>query len=211
MSAKIILQVILFGLALSMDAFAVSITDGLIYKDINKKKSFFIAFVFGFMQALMPLLGYFLVELVQTIVGKTGSKGTIDIVVITVTWVAFSLLLIIGTKMLVEGILAIRKSNEQKENKLFNVKEILLFGVATSIDALAVGVSLHAGISTNTTIFLHVSIIMIITFILSFIGTQLGGAINKLLKGKYEISCIVGGAILILLAVWVVLSHYLGI
>lgn len=211
MSGRIILQVILFGIALSMDAFAVSITDGLIYRDISKKKSLFIASVFGVMQALMPLIGYWLVELVKTIAGASGGDRAIKIVVLIVTWLAFALLILIGLKMLIEGIKAMQKAQEEKKSKLFNIKEVLLFGIATSIDALAVGVSLHAGVSNNVTIFLHVTIIMVITFALSFVGTQLGGVINKLLKGKYEISCVIGGCILILLGVWVVLSHYLGI
>ena len=84
-------------------------------------------------------------------------------------------------------------------------------GVATAIDAMAVGVSLHAGLSNNFTIWLHVSIICVITFGLSLIGLFLGKQILKLLKGKTEISVIIGGSILVLLAVWVVLSHYLGI
>ena len=67
MTWEIILKIILLGIALSMDAFAVSVTDGLTYTDINKKKSFFIAGVFGFMQALMPLVGYWLVEIYHKI------------------------------------------------------------------------------------------------------------------------------------------------
>ncbi len=211
MSWAIILQVILFGIALSMDAFAVSITDGLVYRDIDKKKSCFIAGVFGVMQALMPLIGYWLVELVKAIASASGGDKAIKIVVKVVTWVAFTLLILIGIKMIIEGIKDIKEKDEKKKVKTFKVKEVLLFGIATSIDALAVGVSLNAGLSNNSTIFLHVSIIMVITFILSFIGTQLGGAINKLLKGKYEISCVIGGSILILLGIWVVVSHYLGI
>jgi len=211
MTGAIILQVILFGIALSMDAFAVSITDGLIYKDFNKKKSLFIAITFGVMQAIMPLIGYWLVELVNAVAGKTGGPDAIKIVVLVVTWLAFSLLIFIGSKMVIEGIIEVRKTSEKKKSKLFSYKEVLIFGVITAIDALAVGVSLHTGLSNNSTIFLHVSIIMVITFIISFLGTQLGNFFNKILKGKFEISCIIGGIILILLGIWVVLSHYLGL
>ena len=84
-------------------------------------------------------------------------------------------------------------------------------GVATAIDALAVGVSLHAGISTAVTIWLHVVIIMAVTFGLSLVGTLLGGAVVKLFKGKYEITVVIGGCVLILLGVWVILSHYFGL
>ena len=113
--------------------------------------------------------------------------------------------------MLIEGIIEIRKPAEEKQAKLFSVKEVLVMGVATAIDAMAVGVSLHSDLSTNTTIWLHIAIIGVITFGISLIGLFLGKQILKLLKGKTEISVIIGGCILILLAVWVVLSHYLGI
>ena len=211
MTFEIIAKIILFGIALAMDAFAVSITDGLIYSDINKKKSFFIAATFGIMQALMPVIGFFAVEIVSLIVGNSGSTQAIEIFDVVITWISFGLLLFIGGKMLVEGIIEIRKPAEEKKAKLFSVKEVLIMGVATAIDAMAVGVSLHAGMSTNVTIWLHVSIICVITFGISLIGLFLGKQILKLLKGKTEISVIIGGCILILLAIWVVLSHYLGI
>ena len=211
MTLEIIAKIILFGIALAMDAFAVSITDGLIYSDINKKKSFFIAATFGIMQALMPVIGFFAVEIVSLIVGNSGSAQAVEIFSIVITWVSFVLLIFIGGKMLIEGIIEIRKPAEEKKAKLFSVKEVLIMGVATAIDAMAVGVSLHAGMSTNVTIWLHVSIICVITFGISLIGLFLGKQILKLLRGKTEISVIIGGCILILLAVWVVLSHYLGI
>lgn len=210
MTLEILLQIILLGIALAMDAFAVSITDGLIYTDISKKKIFFIATVFGVMQALMPLLGYFIIELVAVIVGNGGSNAG-QILATVVTWLAFGLLLIIGTKMLIEAIIELRKPIEEKNPKLFSVKEVLVMGIATSIDALAAGITMHAGLSNNATVWLHVSIILVITFGISLIGLFLGKQIMKLLKGKYEISGIIGGIILILLAVWVVVSHYSGL
>ncbi len=113
--------------------------------------------------------------------------------------------------MLIEALLNIKKPAEEKKIKLFSYKEVFIMGIATSIDALATGVAFHSNISTNQTIFLHASIIMVCTFIISLLGIILARQIHKLLKGKYEITSIVGGTILILLAVWVVLSHYLGI
>ena len=211
MTWEIIANIILFGIALAMDAFAVSVTDGLIYKDIDKKKIFFIASTFGIMQGLMPLVGYFAVEIVSLIVGSSGSTEAIKIFGIVITWVSFGLLLFIGVKMLIEGIVEIRKPIEEKKDKLFSIKEVLIMGVATAIDAMAVGVSLHAGLSNNVTIWLHVSIICIITFAISLVGLFLGKQILKLLKGKTEITVIIGGCILILLAVWVVVSHYTGL
>ena len=70
---------------------------------------------------------------------------------------------------------------------------------------------MHADLSTTTTVWLHASIILVLTFSLSLVGLFLGKQIMKLLKGKYEISGIIGGIILILLAVWVVISHYTGL
>ena len=211
MTFEIIAKIILFGIALAMDAFAVSITDGLIYKDINKKKIFFIASTFGLMQGIMPCIGYFFIEIISLIVGSNNSADAAELFATVVTWVSFALLLLIGIKMLIEGIAEIRKPQEEKKDKLFSVKEVLIMGVATAIDALAVGVSLHAGLSNNLTIWVHISIICVITFALSLVGLFLGKQILKLFKGKTEISVIIGGCILILLAVWVILSHYLGI
>ena len=211
MSVAIILQIVLLGVALSMDAFAVSITDGLVYTDINKKKSFFIAGLFGFMQALMPLIGFWLVEIITIIVGDAGGEKAGKIMSDIVSWVAFALLIFIGGKMIIEGIVSLKKPQEEKEEKKFSYKEVIYFGFATAIDALGTGVALHSGLSNNYTIWLHVSIIMVITFIISLIGLFLGHQIEKLLKGKYEITSIIGGIILMALAVWIIVSHYAGI
>ena len=211
MTFEILIQIVLFGIALAMDAFAVSLTDGLVYSDIDKKKSFFIAGVFGLMQGLMPLIGYWLVDLVETVIGETAGNTAGEVVSKIVVWLAFVLLLFIGGKMLFEGIKEIRKPAEEKTIKKFSIKEVLIMGVATAIDALAVGVSLKAGLSTRSTIWLHVSIITLITFVICLIGLFLGKVINRLLKGKVEITSIIGGTILILLAVWVVVRHYTGL
>lgn len=211
MTLEIILEIVLLGVALSMDAFAVSITDGLTYTDIDRKKSFFIAGVFGFMQALMPLIGFWLVEVISIIVGESGGDNAGRIMADVVSWIAFGLLLIIGGKMLIEGIKNLKKPEEEKKQKKFSVKEVLYFGFATAIDALGTGVALHSGLSNTYTIWLHVSIIMIITFSISLIGLFLGNKIEKLLKGKYEVTAIIGGCILLILAVWIILSHYFGI
>jgi putative Mn2+ efflux pump MntP len=159
----------------------------------------------------MPLIGYWLVELITILVDSEAGAQAGKIMSLIVTWIAFALLLFIGGKMLIEGILDLKKDEEEKEVKLFSYKEVLLFGVATSIDALATGVAFHAGISNNITIWLHVVIIMCITFVISFAGVVIAKQVQKLLKGKYEITAIIGGIILLSLAVWIVLSHYLGI
>ena len=113
--------------------------------------------------------------------------------------------------MLVESIIELKKPQEQKEEKQFSIKNIFLYSVLTAIDALAAGVALHADLSTRTTVWLHVSIILVLTFGLSLVGLFLGKQIMKLLKGKPEISGIIGGIILILLAIWVIVSHYVGL
>lgn len=209
MTWQILLAVFFLGIGLSMDAFSVALTDGLTYTDINKRKSFFIAGTFGVMQALMPLIGFWIVELIETIAGSvTGNKAG-EIASLIVVWLAFALLLFLGIKMLIESIKEMKKPIDEKSGKKFSVKEVLFYGFATAVDALAAGVALHAGLSTVTTIWLHVSIILASTFVISLIGLFLGKQIMRLLKGKYEIAGIIGGCILILLAVWVVISHYL--
>lgn len=211
MTFAILIQIFFLGLGLSADAFSVALTDGLVYQDINKKKSVFIAFVFGFMQALMPLIGFWLVEAAEVIAGEVAGEEAGILVAKIVTWLAFVLLLFIGGKMLLEAILDLRKPQEEKKEKMFSVKEVLFYGFATAVDALAAGVALHADLSTVTTVWLHVSIILLLTFSLSLVGLFLGKQIVKLLKGRYEISGIIGGIILILLAVWVLVSHYAGL
>ena len=211
MTFEILLQIVLLGIGLSMDAFSVALVDGLTMRGINKKRSFFIAGSFGFMQGFMPLVGFWLVEGITILVGDAGGVSAGAIMSDVVSWVAFALLLLIGGKMLIEGIRDLKKPAEEKESKKFSIKEVLYFGVATAIDALGTGVALHSGLSSTTTIWLHVAIIMVITFIISLIGLFLGNRIEKLFKGKYEITAIIGGSILILLAIWIILSHYLGI
>ena len=209
MSPEIIIAIIFLGLGLSMDAFSVALVDGLTMKGITKGRSFFIAGSFGFMQAFMPLVGFWLVEIVEVIAGNVAGKEAGKIASVIVVWLAFVLLLFVGGKMLIESIISLRKPPEEKEEKVFSYRNIILYSVLTAIDALAAGVALHAEMSTTVTVWLHVSIILVITFGMSLIGLFLGKFIIRLLKGKYEISGIIGGCILILLAVWVVLSYYL--
>jgi len=220
MTAEILLKVFLFGIALSMDAFAVSVTQGLTITDLNKKRMVFIAIVYGVCQALFPLIGYWVIELIQVIVtNSVGASQGQEIAIkagqimsTVVSWLSFGLLLFIGGKMLIEAILSLKKPEEEKPICKFSYKTIFIMGVATAIDALATGVAFHSGsISTQTTIWLHASIIMVCTFIISLLGVILARQIHKLLKGKYEITSIIGGIILISLGIWVIISHYVGI
>ena len=211
MTFEIIIQIILLGIGLSMDAFSVALVDGLTMKDITKKRYFFIAGVFGVMQAIMPLIGFWLVELVERIAGDVAGAQAGNVVAAVVCWLAFGLLLLVGGKMLIESIIELKKPQEEKKEKFFSYKDVLVYGVLTAIDALAAGVTMHTGLSDGVTVWLHVSIVLLLTFSISLIGLFLGKQIMKLLKGRPEISGIIGGIILILLAVWVILSHYLGI
>lgn len=208
MNWQVLLTVFFLGIGLSMDAFSVALTDGLTYSDINKKKSLFIAGTFGVMQALMPLIGFWIVELIETIAGSVAGEKAGEIASLIVVWLAFILLMFLGIKMLIESIKEMKKPIEEKSVKKFSFKEVLFYGFATAVDALAAGVVLHAGLSTRITVWLHVSIILVLTFVISLIGLFLGKQIMRLLKGKYEIAGIIGGIILMLLAVWVVISHY---
>ena len=208
MQFDIILKVILLGIALSMDAFAVSITDGLIYTDLNKKKTVAVAGTFAVMQALMPLIGYWIIELVVFLIGEQQGASVAQLIATVLTWTAFGLLILIGGKMIIESIISIRSEEKEESAKLFSYKEVFLMGIATSIDAFATGFALHAGISTNLTVWLHVSIILIITLAICLVGIILASQIHKLLKGRHEIANLIGGVILISLAIWIVLSFY---
>lgn len=208
MDFRIIIEVILLGIALSMDAFAVSVTDGLIYTNLNKRKAASIAGTFALMQALMPLIGYWIIELVIFFIGEQRGADIANIISLTLTWTAFGLLLLIGGKMIIESIISMRKEEKEESVKLFSYKEVFIMGIATSIDAFATGFALHAGISNNLTVWLHVSLILLITLVICLIGIVLARQIHKLLKGRHEIANLIGGVILIALAIWIVLSFY---
>jgi putative Mn2+ efflux pump MntP len=184
---------ILFGIALAMDCLALSITDGLVYCDLNDKKwrPFFIAGVFALGQGLFPLIGFLLGETVSEYIDRFDH------------YVAFALLAIIGGKMLYEGIRGMIKP-EEVIPKRFSVKEVCLQGVADSIDALAVGITLPTNIHVaqgidNYRTYVACAIIAAVTFLISLIGLFAGKRIARLFKGKYEISEVVGGAVLIVL------------
>jgi len=180
-----------------------------VYTNLNKRKCFFIAGLFGILQGLMPLIGYWIVELITYYVSQEAAESALNIVSKCITWISFCLLTIIGIKMIIDAIKEIKKAPELKQDKLFSYKEVFLLGIVTSIDAFAVGISLHAGISDNSTVWLHLLIIICITFVICLLGVFLGKFFVKLFKGKYEITNIIGGVILIALAIWIVLESYL--
>lgn len=175
-----------FGLA--MDAFAVSVTNGMCYRMNTAKNALSSGLAFGLFQGLMPLIGYF--------AGHTfsGAIERFD------HWIALLLLSLIGGKMIYEAI----RDGKKPENcptRAFSVKTLTLQAVATSIDALAVGVSLGV---MQVDIFLSVGIIAAITFLCSFTGVLIGKRFGGWLQDKAEI---LGGVILILIGANIFLEH----
>lgn len=195
----LILQVALLGVSLAMDAFAVSITDGMCYGNLNKKKGVLIPVTFGVFQAAMPLAGFFLGTLFIQYIDSFDH------------YVAFGLLLIIGGKMMLDGIKELRSEEEQVKQKKFSVAEVLLQGVATSIDALAVGLSMLSmtGI-TKYNIYIFVAIIGVVTFIISLVGVILGKKIGKLFANKVSVAEIIGGVVLIAIGLKVLIEGIIG-
>lgn len=180
------LELFILAVGLSMDAFAVSVCKGLAMKKITLKKSFIVGLYFGIFQAGMPLIGYFL--------GSAFSEkiSSID------HWIAFALLSLIGVSMIKE---ALSKDEEELEDAELGFKNMSVLAIATSIDALAVGV---------TFAFLKVSIIPAVSFIgmttlvLSMIGVKIGNIFGTKYKSKAEI---VGGIILICMGIKILLEH----
>lgn len=184
---------LLMGAGLSMDAFAVSICKGLSMRKVNKKQCLVIGLFFGGFQALMPFIGWVL-----------GSQFEQYITSID-HWIAFILLGFIGGKMVVE---AIREKDEAVEvgkmDPPLDLKEMFILAIATSIDALAVGITFAF---LQVPIVEAVSIIGITTFVISVIGVYVGNFFGNRYKKKAELA---GGMILILIGVKILLEH-LGI
>lgn len=181
-------EIIFISVSLAMDAFAVSICKGLSMKKLDWKKAFIIALYFGAFQGLMPVIGYFL--------GATFS----DLVTSIDHWIAFALLSIIGGNMIKESF----DDEEEKRNDNVDFKTMIVLAIATSIDALAVGIT-FAFLKTN--IVLSVVLIGIITFVISLLGVKIGNKFGDKFQNKAELS---GGIILILIGLKILLEH-LGI
>lgn len=183
-----IFEILLIGIGLAMDAFAVSICKGLSMKKMNWKNAIIIALYFGVFQALMPLIGYFLGMTFESIV------TTFD------HWVAFALLTLIGGGMIKESF----DDEDDKKNDKVDFKTMVVLAIATSIDALAIGIT-FAFFDVN--IVLAVSIIGIITFIISVLGVKIGNRFGDKYQNKAQL---MGGIILVLLGFKILLEH-LGI
>ena len=182
-------EIFLIGIALSMDAFAVAVCKGLAMPEINYKHTVWIALYFGIFQALMPLLGWFL-----------GSQFAQYITKFT-PWIAFLLLAYIGGNMIRESF---SKDEVEEEKTGISHKELLLLALATSIDALAVGVT-FSFVELALSIGLTVAVIGCTTFALSFGGVCIGNLFGAKYKNRAEF---VGGAILILIGIKILLEHF---
>jgi putative Mn2+ efflux pump MntP len=178
------------SLGLSMDACAVSISNGMCYGNIQKKQILSTAFAFGFFQAFMPVLGFF--------IGSAFSDAIYNLD----HWIALILLGVIGGKMIIEAIKELKYPEAcLTSSKNLTSKTLLLQAIATSIDALAVGVG-FAVMKVNV---LNAALsIGIITFINSIIGCHLGKKFGELFKQKAEI---LGGLILIGIGIKIFIEH----
>lgn len=198
----LILSVFLSGVSLSMDAFAVSICDGMVYRNVTKRKAVLIPLTFGIFQAVMPIIGFYISMAFRQI----EVFDSID------HWIAFALLLIIGGKMIFDGAKDLRKKeDEELKPKNFSMASVLVQGVATSIDALFVGFGLSVmleGVVQNIQLWawISVAIIGITTFVISLVGVLIGVNVGKLFKKRASVATIVGGVVLILLGVKILLN-----
>ena len=180
-----LIELFLIAVGLSMDAFAVSVCKGLAMPKCTFKKAAIVGLWFGGFQALMQAIGYILGAQFQEAIASIDH------------WIAFVLLALIGGNMIHEAL----DNDEEEADASLDVKTMFLLAVATSIDALAIGI---------TFAFLKVSIIPavcfigIVTFIISFAGVKIGNVFGARYKNKAEI---VGGVILILLGLKILLEH----
>jgi putative Mn2+ efflux pump MntP len=179
-----IFELFLLAVGLSMDAFAVSICKGLSVKKLELKHALLAGLYFGGFQALMPVLGFL------------GGSYFADLITNYDHWIVFVLLLLIGGNMIKEAF-----GEEEKLNDSFGFKTMLLLAIATSIDALAVGVS-FAFLQVN--IVYAATFIGVTTFILSAVGIKIGNLFGSRYKSKAELA---GGIILILIGIKVLLEH----
>lgn len=185
------IEIFLIGAGLSMDAFAVSVCKGLGMRKIDRKYTVMIGLFFGVFQALMPLVGWF--------IGRRFEQYIISFD----HWIAFVLLTFIGGKMLYDTLLG-KGDDEQESFAGINYKELFVLAVATSIDALAVGIT-FAFLGMNiANILPAVAIIGVTTVVLSIVGVFIGNRFGVVYKRKAEIA---GGVVLILIGIKILLEH----
>ena len=179
-------ELFLIAVGLSMDAFAVSVCKGLSERSLRAKHYFIIGAWFGGFQALMPLIGYLLGSAFEQYITSFDH------------WVAFVLLGLIGGNMIREAF----SKDEEDQDASFGFKTMLLLAIATSIDALAVGITF--ALLPDVNIFAAIGLIGVTTFILSAFGLKVGNVFGTKYKSKAEF---VGGVILILIGTKILLEH----
>lgn len=185
-----LVEFLLLGVGLAMDAFAVSICKGLAMRKVNKKQAVIIALFFGGFQAIMPVIGWLLCKGFQTYIEAFDH------------WIAFALLAFIGVKMIIE---TLREKEDdvviEEMDPPLDMKEMLMLAIATSIDALAVGISLAA---LDRPIVESATIIGVVTFIISIVGVYIGNFFGNRYKKRAELA---GGIILVLIGVKILCEH----
>lgn len=180
------LELFLIAVGLSMDAFAVAICKGLSVRKLKLSHMLITGAYFGVFQAVMPIVGYYLGQTFESYITSFDH------------WIAFVLLSLIGANMIRESF----SKEEDEYNASFSFKTMLPLAVATSIDALAVGVTF--GLMQGVNIFSAVGLIGVTTFVLSFVGVKIGNVFGSKYKSKAEL---VGGIILILMGIKILLEH----
>lgn len=180
------LELFIIAVGLSMDAFAVAICKGLSVKELKPKHMIIVGLYFGAFQGLMPLAGYFLGRQFESYITSFDH------------WIAFVLLTLIGANMIREAV----KGEAEECGDSFGLKAMLPMAIATSIDALAVGVTF--GFIPDVNIVPAVLFIAVITFTLSAVGVKIGNVFGAKYKSKSELA---GGIILILMGIKILLEH----
>ena len=183
-----LLELFILAVGLSMDAFAVAVTKGLAMKKMSFKNAIIIGLYFGLFQVGMPLIGYFL-----------GTQFE-DKIVSFDHWIAFILLAFLGIKMIKEA-LSKDEDEENEEGASLDFKTMSILAIATSIDALAVGITFGF---LQVDIVPAVSFIGIVTFVLSVVGVKIGNVFGAKYKSKAELA---GGIILIGIGLKILFSH----
>ena len=187
-------EILLLAIALAMDCFAVSIASGILLKRIQWSTFLTMAFFFGLFQGGMPLIGWTL--------AKFASKYTEQ----WDHWIAFTLLLFIGGKMIYEHFTA---SEEKEGFSPTRLIVILTLAIATSIDALAIGISFAClGITNLQSILISISVIGLVSFLFSILGSILGAKVGKRLNLRAEL---LGGTLLIAIGTKILIEHLTNI
>lgn len=180
-----IIQLLILAVSLSMDAFAVAICKGLAFGRIRLRQALVVGLYFGVFQAAMPTIGYFLGMSFRQYIESFDH------------WIAFGLLAFLGARMIIEAV----RGGEEDVSSSLDVREMTLLAIATSIDALAAGISLSVLDASIGTAALFIGVI---TFTLSVAAVYIGGYIGANFKKPAELT---GGAALVLLGIKVLIDH----